>query len=686
MARIAFISLHTSPLDSPGSKDAGGMNVVEVNQAIALGRLGHTVELVTRRDSPEWPETTKIAPGVTVRYLTAGPAEPLAKSAQEEWIDEFSAALATLEPYDLVHSQHWMSGVAALPVARRWGVPHVQSFHSVAALPGDPLGQGEPPESPGRNAGERLIAQGSDASVAVSEYEARTIVERCGADPSRVRVVHPGVDVELFHPACDDDRRWAPELNQDGEPRQYGPVCVAPNPNGYVLFAARLQPLKAPDLAQVAVAGIPADIRPTLVIAGEASQDFAGYRDELVDLSHSLGTADQTCWLGSQSRDDLARLFRGARMVLVPSFSETFGLVALEAQASGVPVVAADSGGLREAVVDGETGIVLASRDAADWTATLTDLLRHPDRLEAMGAAGRRRAEGFTWNIAGQQLDAIYRELRSGDVSSTSPGTDIPVAPAGSPGPVVEPVETTSLLDGVGRILFAHAHPDDETLATGALITECVRRGIACDVATATRGEMGEVVPGPLSHLFGTPELEAHRAGELAGALATLGVDRHAFLGADPARAEGLEPRRYRDSGMEWIRPGLAGPADASDERSLTAGSVDDEAADLAALVRAWQPDVLVTYDAGGGYGHPDHVRMHDVTRRVSGITGVPMLEVRNTPGEGVEWLDLADTLPVVAEALRSHQSQLTVQPNGTEVVHSGGQREAIVTAVGLSR
>lgn len=411
MARIGFISLHTSPLDAPGSKDAGGMNVVEVHQARALADRGHQVELVTRRDNTDQPDVIEIHPGVTVRQLVAGPTEPLAKSAQEAWIGDFSAALAGLEPYDLLHSQHWMSGVAALPVAERWGVAHVQSFHSVAAPPDSPLSEGEPPESPGRNAGEQLIAQRSDLVVAVSQYEARTIVERCGADPQRVVVVHPGVDVDLFHPLQDDDRRWAPEMTDAGEPPQFGPVCVAPNPNGYLLFAARLQPLKAPDLALVALAGIPEQHRPTLVVAGEASQDFAGYRDELIDLSQSLGVAERTCWLGSQSREDLARLLRGARIVLVPSFSETFGLVALEAQACGVPVVAADSGGLREAIDDGGTGVIMTSRQAADWSRTLTDLLTDDQRLAAMGAAGRRRALGFGWDGVAAQLETLYEGL-----------------------------------------------------------------------------------------------------------------------------------------------------------------------------------------------------------------------------------------------------------------------------------
>lgn len=395
------------------------MNVVEVAQALALGELGHQVEIVTRRSDDQTPAVVEIAPNVQVRHLVAGPTEPLAKSAQEEWIGAFADAMvADLEPYDIVHSHHWMSGVAALRAAQQWGVPHVQSFHSVAALPHRPLGEGEPPESPGRVEGERVIAQESDLVVAVSHAEARTIIDRCGADSKRVVVVHPGVDTDLFRPegSCechepgDPHRPWRPELNGEDEPKQFGP-CIKSNPNGYVLFAARLQPLKAPDLAMMTVAGVPAELRPTLVIAGETSQDFQGYRDELVDLAANLGINDRVCWLGSQSRNDLARLVRGARVVMVPSYSETFGLIALEANAAGVPVLAEAEGGLVEAVQDGVTAVLLKSREAEAWSAALTDLMRDPSQLEAMGQAARRRALGFSWERAAEQLDSHYRRL-----------------------------------------------------------------------------------------------------------------------------------------------------------------------------------------------------------------------------------------------------------------------------------
>ena len=235
------------------------------------------------------------------------------------------------------------------------------------------------------------------------------------------------------------------------------------------------------------------------------------------------------------------------------------------------------------------------------------------------------------------------------------------------------------------RILLCHAHPDDETISTGALALHLVATGREVQLVTSSRGELGEVVPAVAARI-GDTDLEEHRAGELAAALAELGVARHAFLGTPPARADGLAPRRYRDSGMEWVRPGLAGPADATDERSFTCAPVAEEVADLLALVDVWRPDVLISYDAGGGYGHPDHVRMHEVTRQAAARRGLPFVEVRHEPGPGVEWFELPELAGRVADALRCHASQLTVLDDGATIQHVGGQTEPVTTSFGLAR
>lgn len=246
-----------------------------------------------------------------------------------------------------------------------------------------------------------------------------------------------------------------------------------------------------------------------------------------------------------------------------------------------------------------------------------------------------------------------------------------------------------SLIPDARRVLLVHAHPDDETLATGALIADLVADGVEVHVVTATRGERGELMPDVADVEPGSPAYVALRERELAGALDALGVSTHSFLGMPPARDPGaVGSRSYRDSGMRWVRDGLAGPAADSGPESFTAAMMADAVADLSAAVTATDPDLLVTYDAGGGYGHPDHVRTHEVTTAVARAHGIPVIEVippdREVPGDAsaVQWHDRSEHLPRVQEALRAHASQVRVE--GADVVHVGGQREPIVTRVGL--
>lgn len=386
--RLAFISLHTSPLAEPGRADAGGMNVVVSRAARELARLGHDVDLYTRRSDPATPRITEVDERLRLITLDAGAPAPLPKSEMEQAIAPFSAALdEAIGEVDLIHSHHWFSGVAALPVARRLRIPHVQSYHSVAA-PADAasLALGEQSESPGRIAGERAIAQGSDLVVAVSQVEADTIIERYGIDPSRVRIARPGVGVEFFTPR----------------------TCPPPE-HPYLLFAARLQPLKGADLALQAFAGID-DAELRLLLAGDASDDFGDYPATLRTLAADLGIADRVEFVGACTRDRLACLMREATLFLLPSWSETFGLVALESQASGVPVVGwSGAGGLKEAVAD--TGLLLDTRDPAVWAETINRFLADDAWQAAASAASRDFACAHTWRHTANALLAAYEEV-----------------------------------------------------------------------------------------------------------------------------------------------------------------------------------------------------------------------------------------------------------------------------------
>lgn len=398
---IAFVVLHTSPLDEPGTKDAGGMNVVVLAQAAELAKLGHRVRLITRRSDPAQPDEVEIEPGLTVHHLDAGPARLLAKGEHEALIAPFGEALRVhLEdhPTDLLHAEHWYSGLAALPSARELGIPLVQSYHSIAAAAHTPLGDGERPEAPGRLEGERRLAHEADLIITVSEAEKRTVVERLDGDPDRVRVVWPGVNTRLFRPCggveCEERVAW---LEHGGRPE--------------VLVAGRLDPLKRFDLAISAVAAIDPSRRPELRIVGAPPPNGEAYARSLHEAVADASMLATTSFDGALRRSVLAERLRVATIVLVPSHSETYGLVALEAAASGVPVIAAATGGLREAVIDGETGVLIESDDPADWAAEIERLLGDPALASRMGAAARAHALQHSWVASTRKLLAVYREL-----------------------------------------------------------------------------------------------------------------------------------------------------------------------------------------------------------------------------------------------------------------------------------
>lgn len=409
--RVAVVCLHTDPFAAPGSGDVGGMNVVVRHTCAALAARGVELTVVTRLTDPAAPRTETID-GVDVRRLEVGPARVVPKGENEQFIDAFAEGLGALtesgelEPFDLYHSHHWFSGMAALPVARATAAPHVQSFHSIAAPPETDLGEGERPESPGRLAGEVLLAQSSDAVVAVSHAEARTVVQRLGADPDRVTVVHPGVDTNRFRPRRPSD---GPVLARGAERAVERPSLVV---------AARLEPLKGVDLAIEALALLPAP-RPVLRVAGGATSD-AAYVTSLVDLAARRGVAGDLELLGPLSRCDLARLLRTATLVLVPSHSETYGLVALEASASGVPVVAGLAGGLVEAVQAGRTGVLIGSRDPSEWAGEIGTLLEDPAERARLGGGGRRLALSRRWDRVARAQLARYEVILANGSSETA--------------------------------------------------------------------------------------------------------------------------------------------------------------------------------------------------------------------------------------------------------------------------
>ena len=232
------------------------------------------------------------------------------------------------------------------------------------------------------------------------------------------------------------------------------------------------------------------------------------------------------------------------------------------------------------------------------------------------------------------------------------------------------------------RALFLHAHPDDEALATGGLIATLAASGIECQVVTCTRGERGEVIPGVLPDDARPDDLVRLRQAELAGSCAELGVSRHAYLGTPPALAAGRTPRTYRDSGMRWVTPTLAGPSLDAGPDALTSAPAAEAVADCVAVIGAWVPDVLVSYDLGGGYGHPDHVRTAEIALAAAPRAGVPLVQVVTGTPDDATWVDVSAQLSRVRRALCDYASHLSVHDD--HVVHVGGQHQPIDVRTGL--
>ncbi|HEY1530237.1 MAG TPA: glycosyltransferase [Galbitalea sp.] len=401
LRRIAMVAMHTSPVAPPGTGDAGGMNVTVLALASQLARRGVEVDILTRATAA--PEERELADGLVLRSLAAGPPEPLAKSRLVEVADEFGEAVATLagrsEPrYDLLHSHYWLSGLSTLPVAIELGLPFVQSFHTLGAMKNAALPPGDLPEPEGRLRGEAFLANQADAIVAGSAAEVGTLIDELRTPPERLWVIPPGVDTELFSP--DRARNDAAVRARLGLPANR-PLLV---------LAGRVQPLKDQELgirilAELAMVS-PA---PLLVIAGEATDP--AYRERLTQAAIMRRVEDDVRFVGALERETLADLFAAAECTLVTSYSESFGLVALESAASGTPVVAYRSSGLVESVRDGESGYLLERRDPADWAAAILAHRADGARVAAMRRSARSFAEGFTWATAAASHLALYESL-----------------------------------------------------------------------------------------------------------------------------------------------------------------------------------------------------------------------------------------------------------------------------------
>ena len=413
--RVAVLSVHTSPLEQPGTGDAGGMNVYIVEVARRLAQAGVEVEIFTRATRSGLPPTVEMSPGVLVRHVISGPFEGLAKEDLPAQLCAFAAGVLREEAarapgwYELVHSHYWLSGQVGWLAKDRWGVPLVHTAHTLAKVKNLALAVGDTPEPRGRLIGEDQVVAEADRLIANTPAEAAELTQLYDAQPGRVCVVPPGVDLERFTPIG-----WGAGAARLAARRRFDVPADAP----LVLFVGRIQPLKAPDVllraaAQLRAAGSDqADLGRKLVVAVCGGPSGSGLErpTALIELAAELGISDSVRFLPPLPGEQLAELYRAADLVAVPSHNESFGLVALEAQACGTPVVAAAVGGLVTTVRDGVSGVLVGSHDPAVWARVLGDLLAQPARRARMSAAAVEHARGFSWSQTASGLLAVYRE------------------------------------------------------------------------------------------------------------------------------------------------------------------------------------------------------------------------------------------------------------------------------------
>jgi D-inositol-3-phosphate glycosyltransferase len=397
MRRLAVLSLHTSPLAQPGQGDSGGMNVYVRELVSALAQAGVQADVFVRRWDDESPDVVEVEPGFRVVHVDAGPPD-LAKEQLPDVVDQFADGvrdhLEQMGDVDALHANYWLSGVAGHRLKHELSLPLVSTFHTLARVKAE-TGDLEPER---RVQAETEVIACSDAILASCVAEVDQLVRLYGADAARVEIVAPGVDHAFFSPGDRAGARHALHHLGLGD----GPM---------LLFVGRIQPLKGLDVAVRALAELR---RPdaTLVVVGGASGLDGGAEVARIDkLVAELGVTDQVRFVPPQPHHLLSTYYRAADVCLVPSRSESFGLVALEAAACGTPVVAAAVGGLRTLVEHERTGFLVDVRDPQAYAAFVQEILTVPSVAAELSARAALRARDYTWSTAAARLRRIYGDL-----------------------------------------------------------------------------------------------------------------------------------------------------------------------------------------------------------------------------------------------------------------------------------
>ena len=402
--RVAVLMVHTSPLEQPGIGDAGGMNIYVVESAQRMAAMGVSVDIFTRRTHASETEIVEISPGVRVRYFDCGHGT-LTKEQLPVHIAGLSKEFLRIvknENYDVIHSHYWISGKVAMPAAKELGIPLVHTMHTMARVKNLNLAEGESPEPMIRVQGETQVVAAAQALVANTDAEAASLVSLHDACPDIVHVVAPGVDLYTFTP---------------GQGRSAARAIVdLPQDSLVITFVGRIQPHKGPEVLIRATSELVKHsplLRHKLIvnIIGGASGANTEEVDRLKELATWLAIDDVVRFAPPVPRGDLAQWYRAADLVVVPSYSESFGLVALESQACGTPVVATAVGGLRTAVADGISGVLVDGHDPKAWSSVIARLLQEPQRRVLLSMGAIEHASHFGWDATARGTLDIYDQV-----------------------------------------------------------------------------------------------------------------------------------------------------------------------------------------------------------------------------------------------------------------------------------
>ena len=403
-SKIATLMVHTSPLDQAGVGDAGGMNVYVVETAKKMAQAGVSVDIFTRANKPNLPESVEIAEGVNVKHLVAGPFEGLSKEELPSQLGALTSAFLNHQKqlpsnyYSLLHSHYWISGQLGWMISEASSIPLIHTMHTTAKVKNLNLAAGEKPEPHTRAIGEEQVVQAATGLIANTDAEAASLVSLYEACPDRVFVVAPGVDLQTFSPG-------------DGKAAARNRLNIAPDAI-MLTFVGRVQPHKGPDVLLKAAAEMvmhTPHLRAKLavVIIGGASGSV-NELEKIKSLARFLKIEDITHFIEPASRDVLPDWYRASDLVCVPSYSESFGLVALEAQACGTPVVATAIGGLRTAVSDGISGSLVDGHDPKAWSAVISRLIMEPQRRLLLGMNAVEHASHFGWEGTARKTLDVY--------------------------------------------------------------------------------------------------------------------------------------------------------------------------------------------------------------------------------------------------------------------------------------